>query len=294
MLLKPLDKGRLRAARLLFLYIPLIAPLVLLPGCVTPQPNLEPVNTRAYNFDTDRLAFANQLEDLYKIDPAAGTTKVIGTNLAATYVQHCFVMSRSSRQFFQFARFDPSLPKIDDDGYGKLIDQVVDSNPRNDQPPSRIVIPGYRDLYEFSKDKEALVKSELGGRSQSFFQRGNWRMVFPFSKQSRQEIAYELYAEIRANRPPVVHLTHLVILPDYDVNHAMLLYAAHRSADGILFLAYDPNTPAPPDPGAVRRQPRQIHPARLQLLRRRRGACLRGLQLPPLLSAAAPGYNAGP
>jgi hypothetical protein len=242
MLLKQLDSTRLRATLLLGL----CATLATLSGCVTPRPNLEPANTRAYDFETDRLAFANQLEDYYQINAAAGTTKVLGSNPNSTYVQHCFVLSRSSRQFFQFAHFEPNLPKADDETYRKLVDQVVDSNPRDDQPASRIVIPGYRNLYEFSKDKEALLKAELGGRDQSFFQRGNWRMVFPFSKQSRREIAYELYAEIRSNRPPVVHLTHLVVLPDYDVNHAMLLYAAHRSADGILFLAYDPNNPARP------------------------------------------------
>jgi hypothetical protein len=239
-----LDKHRVAAARLLGCCWLLVA---LLSACAVRDPILEPVNTRPYRFETDRIAFANQLEDLYQIDPAAGTTKILGSNPDATYVQHCFVLSRSVRQFYEFARFDPSRPRIDDDGYRKLVEEVVAGDLREEHPPARrVVIPGYDNLYEFSKDKETLLKKSLGSRIESFFQRGNWRMVFPFTRKSKRQIADTLFQEVHADRPPVVHITHLVILPDYDVNHAMVLYAADRGPDGIRFTAYDPNNPAKP------------------------------------------------
>ena len=254
MLLKPLDRIRLRATFL----IGLCACLAPLSGCITPDPVLAPVNTRAYDFDTDRFAFANQLEDVYKIDAAAGTTKVIGTNAAATYVQHCFVLSRSSRQFFQFARFDGDQPPLDDEAYRKLIHAVIAHDPSEPTPAraERILIPGYWNLYSFSKAREDLLKDELGSAMQSFMQRGNWRMVLPFTHDQQEETALSMAAEIRRHRPPVVHL---VTFPSLSIDHAVLLYGAEETQGGIRFEVYDPNDPAAPASLSYNRDKRSFY-----------------------------------
>jgi hypothetical protein len=218
--------------------------VLLLAACAVPAPVVDPANQRPFRFGADTFAFNNQLEWRYRIDPQAGTTTPAGPNPGADYTLRCFVLARSARQFFQFARFDPRRPPLDDAGYRRLIDAVVDLDP-SERPPSsgRIVIPGYADLHSFSRAHEALLKDALGSAVDSYLQRGNWRMVFPFSREHQQATAQALEAEVRADRPPVVHL---VRFPDLSINHAVLLYGVSRIDGGLRFQVYDPNDDAHP------------------------------------------------
>jgi hypothetical protein len=57
----------------------------------------------------------------------------------------------------------------------------------------------------FRAAREQLVKEQLGGAWQSFLQRGNWRMLFPFpAQQQQQTTAAELVESPQQNRPSVV------------------------------------------------------------------------------------------
>lgn len=199
-----------------------------LSGCSV-RPTLEPANDRPFRFERDSLSFENQLSSGQK-----------GREGEDSYTLHCFVMTRSARQFFQFARFDGDQPRLDDEGYRKLIRAVIAHDPSEATPPrgERILIPGYWNLYSFSKAREDLLKDELGSAAQSFMQRGNWRMVFPFSHDHQEETALSMDAEIRRNRPPVVHL---VVFPGLSIDHAVLLYGAEESPTEIRFAVYDPN-----------------------------------------------------
>lgn len=203
-------------------------------ACSSVQPTLQPANDRAFRFERDTLAFENEVSAQHK-----------GSEGEDDYTLHCFVMTRSARQFFQFARFDGNAPVVDDEGYRKLIQAVIAHDPSEPTPPraGRIVIPGYWNLYSFSKAREDLLKSELGSAVQSFVQRGNWRMVFPFSHDHQEEMAQAMLAEIRRNRPPVVHL---VVFPRLSIDHAVLLYGAEQTSSGIRYAVYDPNDPAAP------------------------------------------------
>ena len=104
--------------------------------------------------------------------------------------------------------------------------------------PEKVVIPGYADLYSFSVDNEALLKEEGGGAWQSFLQRGNWRMVFPFSARHQERTAHELVRALEQGRPPLVHV---VWFPETRINHALLLFNWQRCGEQIQFLGYDPN-----------------------------------------------------
>jgi hypothetical protein len=199
---------------------------------------LEPANDRPFRFKRDSVAFDNLLESKPPPPGTPGTPE-------DRYTLHCFVLTRSARQFFQFARFDSSKRRLNDDGYRKLIQQVIAHDPSEPTATreQRIVIPGYKSLYSFSADKENLLKDELGSAAESFFQRGNWRMVFPFSHDHQEETALSMLAEIKRNRPPVVHLA---TFPVITINHAVLLYGAAETKSAIRFLVYDPNDASTP------------------------------------------------
>src|SRR5213596_3106531 len=113
--------------------------------------------------------------------------------------------------------FDETRPIADPATYRSLIHRVVGMSPRRSPAELKVVIPGYRDLFAFSHAQEKLLKQECGSAWQSYFQRGHWRMVFPFTKRGQEKTAARLRQSIRQNRPPVVHL---VRFPDITINHA--------------------------------------------------------------------------
>src|SRR6185503_9427328 len=158
------------------------------------------------------------------------------------YTHHCFVVARSARQFFQHARFDLSEPVSDDRTYRELIRRVVGRDPmRCTSDDKRIVIPGYANLHGFSIAKETLLKEECGGAWRSYFQRGHWRIMVPFTRGHQQREAERLLASLHRNRPPVVHLTRV---PQLTINHAILIFDAKETQNEIQFSAYDPFDPS--------------------------------------------------
>ena len=132
----------------------------------------------------------------------------------------------------------------DEATYRKLIRRVVSVDPARVLPESKkIVIPGYADMRAFSLAQEKLLKAECGDAWQSYFQRGHWRMTFPFSRNNQAEMAGRLIADLKQNRPPVVHI---VRFPQLTINHAMLLFDSNETEKEVRFMAYDPNEPDKP------------------------------------------------
>ncbi|HUP91824.1 MAG TPA: hypothetical protein VM074_06210 [Solimonas sp.] len=211
----------------------------LLGGCATSGAVLEPARERAFDFQRDTFAFLNEVEYQYHIDVASRTTVAIGRNPDAEYSQRCFAMTRTARQFMQFARFEPGAPRLGEEEYRDRLRRVLAHDPSERGQAERIVFPGYASLRAFSADREAMVKKEVGGRWLSYYwQRGHWRIMFPFSDGGQATMAENLLAEIRVQRPPVVHL---ITFPELTINHAVLLYGAEEKGDQIRFSAYDPN-----------------------------------------------------
>jgi hypothetical protein len=210
--------------------------LLILTGCKSTRL----AGNRPFRFETDTFAYANEVEKTFACDEN-GRWSGHPVEPKATYARYCFVVARSSRQFFQHARFDPALPKVTDAEYRKLIRKVVHTSPRKDLPEAeRIVIPGYANLREFSREQERLLKAECGSFWQSYFQLGHWRMVFPFSRRERERMAARFATAIRENRPPIVHV---LTFPGLRINHAIVLYDVEETADEVRFAAYDPNSP---------------------------------------------------
>jgi hypothetical protein len=211
--------------------------LLVAAGCATPS--VSP--PRPFNFQTDTFSYSNQLVWEYRLDPVTGKTIASKREPPPTYAHHCFVVVRAARQFFDHARFDPTLPGATN--YLALIRKVLARSPRKGSRESeKIVIPGYANLREFSRDHALLLQRECGGAWQSYFQRGHWRIIFPFTRAHQQRTAQALSDNLDRNRPQIVHV---VRFPSLAINHALLLYDAE---DQNRFLAYDPNNADTPVP----------------------------------------------
>lgn len=219
----------------------LVLLLAFLTGCASPR--VWTATGRAFNFPNDTFAFENELVWEYGYDEQSNWVSR-AREPKPEYAQRCFVLAESALQFFQGARFDTNRPVLGDAAYRRLIRQVRSTNSRKPVCEDRkIIIPGYANLRSFSQSHEHVLKSELGGRWASYFQRGHWRMVFPFSRRHQERQAEYLLSQLRERKPAVVHL---VRFPKLSINHAVLLFAAEERPDEILFHVYDPNQPEAP------------------------------------------------
>lgn len=229
---------------------------LLLSGCAA-QRSARTGFDRPFAFQQDSFAYPNELLWEYHVDAASGKTVHTRKEPPAQYKLHCFVVANSARQFFLHARFDPARPMADDKTYRQLIKKVTSRSPRKvSAPDEKISIPGYANLYTFSQAQESLLKSECGGAWQSYFQRGHWRMIFPFPRSHQERIARQLLESLKRNRPPIVHL---VRFPSLSINHAVLLFAAEETATEIQFAIYDPNFPERPGRLSYHREERRFY-----------------------------------
>lgn len=237
----PEAAGRRRSRRVGGYGVPLFVALLLLAGCATPSAIGRA--DRPFRFDRDSFAFANALLWDYAFD-ARGHWRGTARVPRPQYTHHCFVVARSVKQFFLHARFDPRQPVADAATYRRLIRSVVRADPRRGAAAdARVVIPGYADLRAFSAGQEALLKAECGPFWQSYFQRGHWRMVFPFSRRHQAGVAGRLEAAATEGTPVVVHL---VRFPSLRINHAVVVYGAAVGDHFVEFFTYDPNFPEGP------------------------------------------------
>jgi len=219
--------------------------LLVVAGCSSPRINRS-TEHRPFVFRHDSFAYANELVWRYDFDPVTGATKHVRQSPKRDYTHHCFVVARAARQFFDSARFDPAAPMTDTNAYRELIRKVMGQSPRHAlAADQQVVIPGYSNLFDFSRANEGLLKAECGGAWQSYFQRGLWRMIFPMTAGHQQRIARQLAAKTKDHEPPVIHV---VCFPKLSINHAMVLFDCKKTDQGLEFAAYDPNDPEHPWP----------------------------------------------
>jgi hypothetical protein len=199
---------------------------------------------RTFRFERDTFAFAHELVWQYHFDPATGAMTTFRSDPPPTYYHRCFVMARSTRQFFYHARFEPDLPPVESEVYRQVIREIVSRNPRRACAESeRVMIPGYDGLRSFSQAREPLLKAELGGPWQSYFLRSHWRMIFRVSGRFQEKMAEKLKRSLRQRG---VSLAHLFRFPRITINHGIVLYGLTETEQGMEFEAYDPNIPAHP------------------------------------------------
>jgi len=153
-------------------------------------------------------------------------------------------MVRSAREFFYHANFRPDADRVSPADYKQLIAQVTSRDSRCPSPSDqKIVIPGFSNLHEFSEAFPDLLKRGCGTVRASYFQRGNWRMVFPFTRYGQSSQSEELQQKIELGLTPIVHLTDF---PTHTINHVILLYSMTEQDGRVVFNGYDPNNPTRP------------------------------------------------
>ena len=228
------------------------AVLSLLAGCTSaPARPPAPAAASAPRFvvGEDTFAFANEIRSRNPHRPDL-------------YANYCFVLARGVRQFHEFARFEPALPPLDRAGYLERIRHVVAHHPWDPAlpPDDRVTIPGYRNLYEFSRDHEATVKEALGSRVWTLLNWTNWRVVLPVGGGHQERVAGEIVAEVRAG-----HLAQLLVTnwPTPELNHTVVAFAYHATNAAIDFSVYDPNDPASPGLISFERRARRFWATRV-------------------------------
>ncbi len=207
-------------------------------GCAS-SPDLPPGPPRPFDFERDTFAFVNELYWTYRFDPETGEIVETFRNDDVQNGQRCVSMARAARQFLYHARFEPGAPRLSARDYRRRVREVLDTDPRADRASrAPVVIPGYPSLRTFSAEHPDAIVPELGARWKSYLQRGNWRMVFPFSPSHQRSTVRALEDSLARGRPPVVHV---VNFPGVNVNHTLVVFAVESTPTEVRFDAYDPN-----------------------------------------------------
>jgi hypothetical protein len=192
-----------------------------------------PVAVPTFSFERDTFAFPNMIRSRHPDDEPG------------LYANYCFVLARALRQFAQFVRFDPAASKLDHAGYVERVKQVAARAAYDPAPPSaeRIVIPGYANLREFSREQETAVKEGLGGRWLTMFHWTNWRVALPISDDHQERLALTIIDEIRAGR-----LVQLLVsnFPKPELNHTVVVFESIPKKGAVDFVVWDPNNPDGP------------------------------------------------
>lgn len=206
----------------------------------------------AFRFGKDTFSFANETVYLYPNGYAEKRQRQPGEKPPA-FVLHCFVMSRSSEQFRNFARFDPAAPAPDDAALARLVRRVTARGAwREPLPPDeRVVIPGYADLRALSEARPLVLQKNIGIGWTAYCRVGNWRM-FPFFLNGpiQQRHTRERVEGCLARND--LFIAYLTTYPSLSVNHAVVIYgrrpdtATDKQAGVTHYLVYDPNHPDGP------------------------------------------------
>lgn len=217
-----------------------VAPPLASAEIALPQARVLASPSSGFDPQRDIFDFPNELVWDYGIEGARKQEVVVDPD-AIDIRQHCSQMARAVRQFHYSARFAPHEPRVSDEELRERVERVMDSDPRLERvADDPIVIPGYPDLRAFSRDRKELLMEAVTGLVRAYIQRGNWRMVFPFSPEHQRDTAEALLADLERGHPPIVHL---VRFPRVTMNHTLLVYRAEATAREIRFISYDPNLP---------------------------------------------------
>jgi hypothetical protein len=186
----------------------------------------------AFSFETDTFAFPNQIRARHTGD-------------GELYANYCFVLARALRQFHIAARFEPAAPRLASDDYVPRIREIATYPPwRNPAPPdARVVIPGYRNLREFSRAEERALKQGLTGRFWTLVHWTNWRVAHRFTGEHQENVAREIVAELAVGRLVQLLVTNY---PKPELNHTVVAFAFRDTGDAIDLSVWDPNDPASP------------------------------------------------
>jgi hypothetical protein len=196
---------------------------------------------RAFDIRRDTFAFANETVFHYRVDEG-GSLHVSKREDAPDYSHRCFVMSRAIMQFWQFTRFAPERPRLSREEYVRLVRRVCRIPVWSTGPRERIVVPGFRDLWEFSEDMPAVFQENIGSWVPSYFRVGNFRMAMGHLRWGQARAARWLEESLRVGRIRTVYLARFP-----SMNHCVVVYRMESRANGdVRFWVNDVNYPGKP------------------------------------------------
>jgi hypothetical protein len=212
--------------------------LLLTAACAGPRVSSLPsedgarADARDFVFARDTFTFRNEIRSRYP-------------DVEDLYANYCFVLARGVRQFFLFARFDPTAPRLTPTAYAERVREVAAHSPWDAPLPleARVVIPGYANLRDFSRAEEAAVKEGLGGRFWTVMHWTNWRVTFPVTRGQQTRVAEEVVDELDHGRLVQLLVTNL---PKWELNHTVVAYGYRRTGPAVELTVWDPNNPDGP------------------------------------------------
>lgn len=200
-----------------------------------------PVSLPPMQHPADVVAFRNETMWSYSRDPVTLRQVHQRRDPPPEYTLRCFVLARLVKLFHAHARFEASSPPLGDGELRSRLQRLLKCDSRAISPDAdRVVFPGFATLHALSVAEERVFKEEAGGAWRSYFQRGHWRMILPFTRSGQAKEAARLVNAVRANRAPVLHV---LTFPTLTLNHAVVLLSAVETSARIEFRAYDPNEP---------------------------------------------------
>jgi hypothetical protein len=195
--------------------------------------------SREFNFQADTFGFANQTYYDYKqlSDNQIQISRRHGH--VPDFSRHCFQLCRSVLQFFQFAEFRPDLPKVSSSDYALIVRKVSAIPAWSSGPKAKIVVPGYKDLHDFSLGQTLELQHNLGLWWPAYWRLGNWRIVFPVPRSGQERIAKWLQNQLAHERIRDVYITRFK-----PINHCLVVYHCTSGQNGdLIFNVYDANQP---------------------------------------------------
>jgi hypothetical protein len=195
--------------------------------------------SKAFDFQTDTFAFANQTYFDYK--PVADREVIISRRKGylPDYSRHCFQLCRAVLQFHQFAEFRPDLPKVTESDYQQIVRRLFRIPVWSSGPTEKVVVPGSENLRSFSLEHTLMLQKNMGLWWPSFWRFGNWRIVLPAPRSGQEGMAKWLRSEMDAQQIRGVYITHF-----RPINHCLVVYHCTPEANGdLVFDVYDANQP---------------------------------------------------
>jgi hypothetical protein len=196
---------------------------------------------RSFDLRRDTFAFANETVFQYGVDER-GELHISSRDLPPSYAHRCFVLCRAVLQFHQFVRFDSRKPQLSRTEYARLIRRISRIPVWSRGPRERIVVPGFRDLREFSEKFPAVLQENLGAWLPSYLRIGNFRMAMGHPRSGQAAVARWLAESMEQGKPRALYISRFP-----HMNHCIVIYRMERKRGGDLrFRLYDANTPAKP------------------------------------------------
>ncbi len=173
---------------------------------------------RALTYPQDFYSFKNETVWNYgggKVQSGPDTTRK-----SRQYTRRCFVLCRSTAQFWKFAKFDPTLRPLGDDAMAQRIRQVCERSlwlPMLSEQ-DRIVIPGYHNLREASAARADLFRANIGNGWSIYFRPGNFPITLPVDRSTEARVNNEIFHDLAMNYPTVIWAYRF---PSLKLNHVL-------------------------------------------------------------------------